>query len=237
MSGTHTHICPGCDKQQEKGDGFCDDCGTQLVATRYCNDCGVMAPARSKFCRQCGAKLPPISTASIPAAPAPAPSPPTKRPQPKWLSKAEPTPPPAKPKASPKPTSGPKAPTSGSKAPSPKAAPLVKAQPAQPAPPAPAPAPAPLAPRPTAAPVPMRAAPLAPTSGTGNTAAVLVASMAGIMAVSALMLNNIVLALMLFVVMTVVGGYRLRYYAANGIDKVIDWAWEDPVLRRRFFGE
>ena len=221
MSVNHTHICTACNTNQNKGDGFCDECGTQLVPIRYCDDCGVMAPHAGKFCRECGAKLPAIPTSSAPHSPSPelgeaGGDRAAKGAQPAWLSEPDP---PRQPAPKPKPVSKPR--------------PIAKTAKAVPA----ASPPTPLAVRPTADPVPIRSAPLAPPSGPVSTTTALIASTTGVLAVGALVVGNIYLAFMLFVVMMIMGGYRLRHLAADGVDRVIDWVWEDPVLRKRFLGE
>jgi len=226
MSVNHTHICTTCDVAQEHGDGFCDDCGTQLVAIRYCDDCGVKALHAGKFCRECGAKLPIAPAVSPPPSQTTTTVAPAKPAQPAWLSKPDPAPA-AKPVQKPKPISKPP-------------------QVVKPVDVAPINAPiknntaAPLALRPMAAPVAMRPAPLAPATSTVNTTTALMASAAGVLAIGALMANVIPLAhaaYALFVMMLILGGMRLRHTAANGVDSLIDWVWEDPVLRKRILGE
>lgn len=214
MSVNHTHICTTCDLSQVPGDGFCDDCGTQLVAIRYCDDCGVKALHPGKFCRECGGKLPvaaPILPSATQTTTTVTPAKPAK---PAWLNVPEP-----KPLQKAKPVSKPRQ--------------VVKT--AVDVPPTNNNTPAPLAPRPMAAPVVMRTAPLAPTARMTRTA--LVGGAAGTLAIVALMLNSVPLAIVLFATMLIMGGLRLRHTAANGVDGIIDWVWEDPVLRKRILGE
>lgn len=223
MSVNHTHICTTCDVAQEPGDGYCDDCGTQLVPIRYCDDCGVKALHPGKFCRECGAKLPKIQVVAPPPSQTIStvtPVKPAKRAQPVSLNKSKPKPV-LKPKLKPKPISTPRqvvkpvdvAPTNNNTA-------------------------APLAPRPMAAPVAMRPAPLAPATRAANTAA-LVGGAVGTLAMIGLMSGTMPLQLVFvfFAMMLILGGMRLRHTAANGIDGLIDWVWEDPVLRKRILGE
>lgn len=96
--------------------------------------------------------------------------------------------------------------------------------------------PAPLAHRPVADPVPMRSAPLARATTT-NTALTGFAGVAGAVALFALATGSPPVALVFFVLMFVMGGVGLRNTAANGVNRVVDWIWEDPILRRRLLGE
>ena len=223
MSVNHTHICTTCDLAQPPGDGFCDDCGTQLVAIRYCDDCGVKALHPGKFCRECGGKLPKIE-ALPPTNQTTTTIEPAKPVQPAWLNKPEPKPtwldkPKPKPVQKVKPVSKPRQVVKT----------VVDATPTDNQA-------APLAPRPMAAPVAMRTAPLAPPTRAANTTA-LVGGAAGALAIVALMANSLPLAIILFATMLIMGGLRLRHTAANGVDGIIDWVWEDPVLRKRILGE
>lgn len=80
----------------------------------------------------------------------------------------------------------------------------------------------------------MRAAPLAPST-TGN-AALATAGVAGLLGVVALA-GSAPLAVFFFIAMLVIGGQRLGHVSAEAVGRVVDWIWEDPVLRRRFLGE
>ncbi len=71
---------------------------------------------------------------------------------------------------------------------------------------------------------------------TGDNALSLVAGTAGILSIVAAA-SSVPVAVVLFMVMFILGGVRLRHRTANAIGGVIDWLWEDPVLRRRLLGE
>ncbi|MBA3530349.1 MAG: hypothetical protein H0T73_00310 [Ardenticatenales bacterium] len=228
---TPTHICPACELTQFAGDGFCNECGTALVLARYCEECGVLITHAKEFCRECGARVPPAPSAEPPRAakrltdPTPStpqwmkdPEPEPARPTPQWMKDPEPEParPPRRKKSTPIATPPP--------------APAV----ARPAPTTDAPlqrrAPAALVPMRSTLPVPYK------PSSADNVRALVSVGM-GVVASVTMMGGPIPLAIILFVMMFIVGGTRLRHEAANAIGGFIDWLWEDPVLRRRLLGE
>jgi glycine/D-amino acid oxidase-like deaminating enzyme len=53
----------------------------------------------------------------------------------------------------------------------------------------------------------------------------------------ALMASNPPLAVVLLLVMLVASGRPLQAATSRAVDGVVDWLWEDPVLRRRLLGE
>lgn len=238
-----SHVCPACGLLQSEGDGFCDNCGTQLIPTRYCDTCGALAAHIGEFCKECGTKLP-----TLPAKPVAAPSPsiPSTQSVPDWLKEPEPPQqtvpdwlrePDPKPvvRQEPRPRPTPR-PTPSTPAPRDKTADATPA-PATPAQTTPAPTRrAALARRPNAAPVPMRPAPPVPAATAADNALLLGAGLSGLLGII-VAASNPVLGIILFLVMLAAGGRRLRYAAGNGVGAVIDWLWEDPVLRKRLLGE
>lgn len=222
----NSHICPACQTQQDVGDGFCIDCGTQLIPIRYCERCGVTVDHTGEFCRECGGRLPVL--------PAPAlddDGPEPSRPTPQWMK--EPDPPPAKqepeetgtlPRWMRDPVAHPK-----------------QSRPAKlPAKPKPTPTPqkaAPIQRRPTASPVPIRRdLPVPYQPSTTDNARALVAGTAGLLSIVTAS-GSLPLSIVLLFVMLGLGGKRLRYGAAGVVNRVVDWLWEDPVLRHRLLGE
>jgi len=54
-----TVACPSCGHQNPAGSKFCGDCGTKMpvnTGKRFCSQCGQEMPAGAKFCGNCGAK-------------------------------------------------------------------------------------------------------------------------------------------------------------------------------------
>jgi hypothetical protein len=220
------------------GDGYCDNCGTQLIPARYCDTCGALAAHAGEFCRECGAKLPTTddrqrqvpSGQSNPKQDVPdwlkEPEPPQQQ-VPDWLKEPEPKPKPEPPRRKPR--------ASKPAAPPDKAQDNKPVMPAAPATPAPAQR-ASLARRWAAAPVPMRLAPPVPPATAADNALMLTAGISGLLGIVAVA-SSPVLGMILFLVMLAAGGRRLRYGTGQAIGAVIDWLWEDPVLRRRLLGE
>src|SRR5512136_246634 len=65
--------CPSCGTANRDGSRFCNECGTKLptLTSSLCPACGTPNPPNSLFCEKCGARLI-ASLAEEPEAPAPA---------------------------------------------------------------------------------------------------------------------------------------------------------------------
>src|SRR5579875_269102 len=57
--------CPACGHDNPLGSKFCNECGTKLPSR--CPNCGTENPIGSKFCNECGTRL--DGAAPAPAAP------------------------------------------------------------------------------------------------------------------------------------------------------------------------
>jgi predicted amidophosphoribosyltransferase len=51
--------CPGCGTANRDGSRFCNECGTKLptMTSSLCSVCGTPNPPHSLFCEKCGARL------------------------------------------------------------------------------------------------------------------------------------------------------------------------------------
>src|SRR5512135_897014 len=51
--------CPGCGTANRDGSRFCNECGTKLPTTTssLCPTCGIANPPHSLFCEKCGTRL------------------------------------------------------------------------------------------------------------------------------------------------------------------------------------
>lgn len=226
------YICPSCKTEHAAlGDGFCTNCGSQLVNVRYCEQCGVQALGTGDFCRECGANLPPITVARAgngsPAdtswlddpqpqrsSPANAPRRTTRtatmtdNPTPDWLQGPDQTTyPPARTYTSPTPK------------PQRQSRPLTTPPVNQPL-------------RDPKAPIPLR--PKAPTAGGTPMAVIaLLLMLAGMSAV----ISGTGFGVVLIVLGVIIGGLPLQRLAADGINCIVDWAWADPGMRKRMLDE
>lgn len=52
-----TKECPSCHAKITGNSKFCPECGAKLPAKRFCPNCGAEVKEGSKFCSECGAKL------------------------------------------------------------------------------------------------------------------------------------------------------------------------------------
>lgn len=235
VMATNAYICPSCQLEQNTTDGFCRDCGTQVISLRYCDSCGVKSKGAEDFCRECGTRLPAIIPfkAAIKGA-TPTPSSPSVSDTPAWLKGNEPLPTPA---------------------PTPRRTPpvvtatrddtpewlrgadnkrvddsILKPRPAPASPPAPRPTPS----RSTS-PVLIRRPTPTGDSRTRNLQALLGLIFAIVGVITAP--NVMVIGLFLIVIAMVVGGKPLLEMTTGGLHRVIDWIWEDPVLRKRMLDE
>ena len=48
--------CPNCHAQVKKGSKFCPECGNKLPSKRFCTNCGAELSSNAKFCPECGTK-------------------------------------------------------------------------------------------------------------------------------------------------------------------------------------
>jgi len=236
---TTAYVCPSCHLEQDTKDGFCRDCGTQVVHLRYCDSCGVEARGAEDFCRECGTRLPEITPftgvntkVSIPA---PKTTPPPSD-TPAWLKGSDPTPAPAPiPRRSP-----PVAAPTRTKEDTPEwlrgedkridgniLVPRSTATPRQ--------SQSQPKPAPTAS-VLMRRPPISTSDARTRNLQALVGLMLALLGVVAAP-NALVIGLAMIVVAMVVGGKPLLEIITAGIHRVVDWIWEDPVLRKRMLDE
>lgn len=49
--------CPSCGKPISAGSKFCPECGAKLPVNKFCANCGTKLNATSKFCPECGTKV------------------------------------------------------------------------------------------------------------------------------------------------------------------------------------
>lgn len=49
--------CPSCSRSVPAGSRFCPDCGARMPDRRFCPDCGAEVTAGSRFCPACGKRL------------------------------------------------------------------------------------------------------------------------------------------------------------------------------------
>lgn len=56
------YFCPGCRAGCEKGDGFCQECGTRIG---WCGGCGTPTGADERFCSECGASTLPTTVQPV----------------------------------------------------------------------------------------------------------------------------------------------------------------------------
>ena len=54
---TAKKVCPSCGKTVAAGSKFCPECGARMPEKSFCSECGHEIPAGSKFCPGCGKKL------------------------------------------------------------------------------------------------------------------------------------------------------------------------------------
>jgi hypothetical protein len=240
---TTAYICPSCSLEQDTKDGFCRDCGTQVISLRYCDSCGVKARGAEDFCRECGTRLPAITpfkgiTTNVTIS-ASTPTPPISD-TPAWLKGGDPVPAPAPtPRRSP-----PVATATRTKDDTPEWLrgadkrvddSILRPRPAPPVPTA-RPTPSRSSSTSTSAPVLVRRPTPAPSdSRTRNLQALLglLFAIVGVITAS----NSIVPGLILIVIAMVLGGKPLLEMSAEGLHRVVDWIWEDPVLRKRMLDE
>ena len=50
--------CPKCQATSPPGTKFCPECGTKLPQATFCTGCGTSLPEDAKFCAQCGQQVP-----------------------------------------------------------------------------------------------------------------------------------------------------------------------------------
>ncbi|MDQ4078761.1 MAG: zinc ribbon domain-containing protein [Chloroflexota bacterium] len=204
---TPTHVCPACETVQDRGDGYCRECGTALIPTRYCDTCGVLATHTGRYCRECGAKLPELQ----PTRPAPdRPFQQGARTSSAGNNKGQrPAPPPARDNEN-----------------------LQR----RPAPPVAKPASLPQRSSP-AAPQTVRQAPLSTAwdepATTARDVVGIVSTLGGFFLVG----SNPLLGMIAVVGGIMVAGQLTRRVTSQGLARLVDWVWDDPFLRRRLLGE
>lgn len=50
-------VCPECGKNVAAGSKFCPECGTKMPVKKFCPECGNKVDENAKFCPECGKKL------------------------------------------------------------------------------------------------------------------------------------------------------------------------------------
>ena len=53
----NTKTCPSCGSEVLSTSKFCNECGEKLPVNKFCPECGNKVDASSKFCPECGHKL------------------------------------------------------------------------------------------------------------------------------------------------------------------------------------
>jgi len=64
--------CPKCGTANRDGSKFCNDCGARLPPPgtgALCPECGTFNPVTTLFCQKCGARVVTVSRASLAAQP------------------------------------------------------------------------------------------------------------------------------------------------------------------------
>jgi hypothetical protein len=246
------YVCPSCHLEQQSQDGFCRDCGTQVITLRYCDSCGVKTRGAEDFCRECGTKLGKIQPFALKSAPTASPTPtPVSVPiedNPKWLkdrspSRADTADEPAWLKDSPKPSqrSNP-SPSVATKTRTdnnerhwlhdnasgdiltPRPNPVARTHNTQR----------------TTTPngnVQIRRPAVPTDSRTRNLQGLLGLLLAMLGIVTAANGGFFVMGLIMIVLSMVVGGKPLFELMTSSFHRVVDWIWEDPVLRKRMLDE
>jgi hypothetical protein len=237
------YICPSCHLEQDTKDGFCRDCGTQVIHLRYCDSCGVKTRGPEDFCRECGTRLPAIVPYNAPTArvdsPASKPSPSVPTDTPAWLKGNDPPPAPA---SVPRRSSSTATRTS-TKEDTPEWLrgagrvddSILTPRPSPVSPPAPRSA-TPRSNTNTNSPVLVRRQTPTPTNSANRNLQALLGLIFAILGVVTAP-NTIIIGLGLIVIAMVVGGKPLLEMSTAGFHRVVDWIWEDPVLRKRMLDE
>lgn len=58
--------CPACGASVRKGSKFCPECGTKMPVGVFCPNCGSEVPANAKFCPECGIRIAPAAPSVCP---------------------------------------------------------------------------------------------------------------------------------------------------------------------------
>lgn len=56
-TGSSTTVCPNCKANVPSGSKFCPECGEKMPTKKFCPECGAKIEGKGKFCPECGAKL------------------------------------------------------------------------------------------------------------------------------------------------------------------------------------
>ena len=56
-AGASTTVCPKCNANVPSGSKFCPECGEKMPTKKFCPACGAKLEGTGKFCPECGAKL------------------------------------------------------------------------------------------------------------------------------------------------------------------------------------
>lgn len=238
---TKAFVCPSCHLEQDTKDGFCRDCGTQVIFLRYCDSCGVETRGAEDFCRECGTRLPaivPFKATSAPvdtSAKPPSSAPPSDTPA--WLKGNDPIPAPTPVSSSRR--TPPVATATRDDTPewlrgankrvddsilTPRSTPL------------PVPRPTPSSTN-NSSPVLVRRPTSTPSDSRTRNLQALLGLIFALVGMTIASPNTIVFALALIVIAMVVGGKPLLEITTAGFHRVVDWIWEDPVLRKRMLDE
>ncbi len=57
VSSDAASVCPSCGKSVAAGSKFCPECGAKMPIKKFCPECGLQVAEGSKFCPECGKKL------------------------------------------------------------------------------------------------------------------------------------------------------------------------------------